>query len=333
MKAPFFTGKPYLGSGKSRCPGENALSLLSRIDSGTCFEDPSRFPDFSSSPVNLCMKEKHPFDAGKPYLGCEYPIARSLKEGADYSPDWRDKETQNHLRQITQAKDQEAELAEVLRRQRDGYIREFVRSHCGVSFPYQLSVERAIRCNRCAATAGAIGAMVIAGQSTAEIAKIVPATIETIQYFEKLFFDIRPCLNEKLWLHNFCYGENGNRLFQVALESGWDGLSKILLREGQKSPRNLQRTAGILHGRVEDYVFGLEENNVSVSEKDLDRLTRVCQLSASGTLPSLDDSAPVKIEDPQVPRSVRDLTPAGRERVAALLEEDSPEGGREKRRF
>ncbi len=319
MKAPFFTGKPYLGSGKSRCPGENALSLLSRIDSGTCYEDPSRFPHFSRSPVNLCMEEKHPFSTGNPYLGHEYPIARSLKEGADYSPDWRAKFTENYIRQITQAKDPTAELAEVLRQQRDGFIRELVQFHCHVPFPTQLSLERAIRFHRVARTARAIEAMVIADQSMKEIAHIVSATIETIEYFEKLFFDVRPFLNNKLWVRNLCYGENGNRLLQLALEGGWDGLSEVLLRDGPKSPRNLQRSASILHRRFQDYVYGLEENNVPVSEKDFDRLNRVCHLSASGALPSLDDPPPAELKDPTVPPSVADLTPAGRERVAALL--------------
>lgn len=178
---------PIWVPGSRDARAKNAQSLLSRIDSGTCFEDPGRFPHFSRSPVILSMKEKQPFDVGKPYLGHEYPIARSLKEGADYSPDWRVKKTENHIRQITQANDPKAELAEVLRQERDGFIRELVQFHCHVPFPTQLSLERAIRCHRVARTARAIEAMVILDQSMKEIARIVSATIETIEYFEKLF--------------------------------------------------------------------------------------------------------------------------------------------------
>ena len=262
------------------------------------------------------MEDKHPFEAGQPYLGGEYPIARSFKEGADHSPDWRAKLTEDYVRQIAQAKDRQAELAEVLRDQRDGYIRDLVKFHQGVPFPQQLSVQRAIRCCHVSRTARAIKAMVIAGKSMTEIAQIVSATVETIEYFEKLFFDVRPYLDQKFLLRSICHGD---RWLEEAVERGVAGVSEIVLRDSPKGSRNLQHSASILHARFEDYVFKLEENNVPVSEKDFDRFIRACQLNASGALPCLDDAAEEEIKDQNISPEVKALTPAGRERVWHFL--------------
>ena len=263
------------------------------------------------------MKAKAKFCTGEPDSGREYPIARSLKEGADYSPDRRAKVTENYIRQITQAKDKEGALAEVLRQERDGFIRELVQFHRGVSFPNQLSVQRAIRLE---SVAPEIKAMVITGQSLQAIAKIVSTQTQTLEYFEKLFFDVRSYLDQKLWLRKLCYGENGNRLMRVALERGWAGLLEVMLREGPKSPRNLQRSISVLHGRFEDYVCELETNNIPVGEKDFERFIRACQLSASGELPFLDDPPPDETDEKTYSPTLRKLGPVGRERLRQFLE-------------
>ena len=263
------------------------------------------------------MTAKAKLYTGEPDSGREYPIARSLKEGADYSPKWRAMVTETFIRQITQAKDQEAAAAEVLRRERDGFIRELVQFHRGVSFPNQLSVQRATRLG---SVAQEIKAMVIAGQSMQAIAKLVSTQTETIEYFEKLFFDARRYLDEELWIHKQCYGESGNRLMRVALRRGSAGLLEVMLRAGPKSPRNLQRSTSVLHGRLEDYVFELETNNVPVGEKDFERFIRACQLSASGKLPFLDDPPPAEKDEKPYSPTLRKLGPVGNERLRQFFE-------------
>ncbi|HEV3394464.1 MAG TPA: hypothetical protein VG103_13275, partial [Chthoniobacterales bacterium] len=81
-----------------------------------------------------------------------------------------------------------------------------------------------------------------------------------------------------------------------------------------------QRSASILHRRLQDYVFGLEENNVPVSEKDFDLLNRVCHLSASGALPFLDDPPPDETDEKICSPMLGKIGPVGRERLRQFFE-------------
>lgn len=276
---------------------------------------PAGLPEFSSWPVVLGMHEEYPLSAGKPYLGPEYPIARKPEDGAE--PDWRTKVALNYILRIIRADDQKAELAKVLSEEKNAYIREAVRFHCEpeVPFPGRTSLQRAIICHKENRTGRAIKAMVVNGRSPKEIAEWLVLRTETLEYFEKLFWDVRPFLDKKFWLLGHC---KGDRWLEIALEGHWPILEKVMLQQwpqGADGPEAIRR---FFWRRVQRYISSRDDNNVPPNEEDLDLFERFWELHKSGALSNLDEP-PEEIKDPNLPQSYVDLTPAGRDRVSAFL--------------
>jgi len=249
-------------------------------------------------------------------------IVRSPDEGPNYQPNWRWLTVQKYLAEIESSAESSADRSKklelILDREKEEVVRQTLQFHCGVLGDGEAPVKYALLCAQDATTAGAIMAMVVAKASIERIAIEMGTQPGKIEFFEKLYFDVRPYLGNRFLLRKICFGNGGHRWLKVAFLRGWAGVEEIVLQRLPNGPRNLSHTVSVLLGRAQAHQFELEASNAPESEKDLQLLLSVSQANAK--FPFLQDT----IEENPVPeteasKGVAELTPVGRERVAAFL--------------
>ena len=246
-------------------------------------------------------------------------IVRNLEEG-DYLPDWRAQTVEKYLTEIAQAEDKATKATELAEAETDEFVRRLLHFHCGLPCESQPAVAYAIGCLRRPEKAWAVKAMVVAGRPVEQIAEEIGTAPGYIECFEQLYFDARRYLDYRLWLDTICRGERGHRWLEVALDRGWPGVEEVVLRRLPRGPRNLRHAISVLAGRVQDYIFGQEADNVAPSEKDLALLRSMSPMHDE--LPFLED--PIEEEQP-LPESAafnsfKKLSFGDREKVRSLLD-------------
>lgn len=250
-------------------------------------------------------------------------IVRSLDEGPNYQPAWRWLTLQKPLAEInhlTEPGDSAVKLAEILEREHDEIIRKTLEFHCGVSSGDDAAVEYALRAQRTPEVAIKIKAMVVANGSIEVIASKLGTQPAKIEFFEKLFFDVRRYLDKRDWLETICRGSGGHRWLQVAFERGWAGVEEIVLGHLPKGPRNSSHIISTFLGRAQAYAFGLEAANIPPSEKDLQLLLSALQANGNGQFPFLEDAVEEQsIPDSEASKGFMRLSAADRDRVRAYL--------------
>jgi hypothetical protein len=231
------------------------------------------------------------------------PSVRSLEEGPNYQPNWRWLTVQQYLAEIENPAeadgDSPTKLQLILDREEDEIVRKTLQFHCRVLSDDDAAVKYALNTARSPLAAETIKAMVLAGCSLEDIAKKMGTPPARIDFFEKLYFDVRRYLDNQILLCKICLGSEGHRWLQVAFERGWPGVEEVILHRLPKGPRGLNHAVSVLLSRVQDFLFQLEARNVSPSEKDLERLLRVLQANAHGQFPFLEDG----VEEPPAPES------------------------------
>lgn len=224
--------------------------------------------------------------------GKTVPIPRRLRESPNYSPCWRTEVFERYLIKIAEAKSQSSALSKVLSTESDPFIRQLLLFHFGRRCVIPDAVRYALECRQSEAQnqiAGRIKAMVVSGRTAEEIALGVGTDPRNIRAFEKLYFDARRFLENRVWLKQLCYPSLlGNepayrqaeaRWLAIAFEYGWAGLGPILSPPRPVSPQSgrdgLGRLVRVLLSRSGDYAAGLEISGVRPSERDLQLLLHV----------------------------------------------------------
>jgi hypothetical protein len=249
-------------------------------------------------------------------------IVRSLEEGPNYKPDRRWLIVQKYLAEIhndDKTADPSVKLAQILDREKDEIIRQTLEFHCGSSNGDNGAIEYALRTDRTPAAAVKIKAMIVAGGSIDQIATKLGTDSAKIEFFEKLFFDVRRYLDKRDWLETICSGEDGHRLLELALERGLPGLEEVI-HGLPKGPRDLAPIISVLLGRSQKHARNLELSNVPTSEKDLQVLLSVLRANTTGQFPFLEDAVdPTPLPDTPAFNKFAALNSAGRERVCAFI--------------
>ena len=304
--------------------GGNYLSITFRIDYA---HQPGRKIVFSTSGV-LLVGRSHAqiMKTNTQNLTPNHPVSltrivRNLDEGPDYQPDWRWLVVHQHLSEIhedSKTNDASVKLTQILDREKDEIIRQTLQFHCGDSNVDNGAVGYALRANLTPLAAIKIKAMVVAGCSIDQIATKLGTDPAKIEFFEKLFFDVRRYLDKRDWLETICSGERGHRLLQVALVRAWAGLEE--LNSSPKGPRDLARIISVLLGRSQKHVFDLEFSNAATSEKDLQLLLSVLRANYVGYLPVLEDAVePTPLPDTPGFKKFAALNAGERDRVRSFL--------------
>jgi hypothetical protein len=231
------------------------------------------------------------------------PIVRSLEEGPNYQPNWRWLTVQQYLAEIENPAeadgDSPTKLQLILDREEDEIVRQTLQFQYDVLSDNEAVVKYALLCAASAEDAWMIKAMVVANRSTELVAEEMSTQPAAVDFFEKLYFDVRGYLDKRAWLRKICFGKDRHRWLQVAFERGWPGVEEVILHRLPKGQRGLNPAVSVLLGRVQAGLFQLEASNVDPSEKDLELLWRVLQANTHGQFPFLEDG----VEEPPAPES------------------------------
>jgi hypothetical protein len=170
-------------------------------------------------------------------------IVRSLEEGPNYQPNWRWLKVQQHLAEINNSAEAAGEFSTrlelILDREKDEIIRKTLQFHCGVLSDDSAAVEYALRTASTPLAVEQIKAMVVANGPIERIAKEMGTHPAKIDFFEKLYFDVRPYVDNRGWLRTICIGSSAHRYLKVALDRGWAGVEEVVLQRTPKGPRDL----------------------------------------------------------------------------------------------
>lgn len=214
---------------------------------------------------------------------------RRLSDGWDYQPEWRCAVIQGYLGEIAQVPDRKKALEAMLYREKDPFIRQglaFRMTGTCVSAP---QFTWAFRCAYENSRSGALSmlkAMVIAGLPNTLIAQELGTEPKNVVTTEKLFFDARRYLSNRLWLRSAVVQPRPNEVMSpensrerlwlsVAYETGWDGLEAVLHGGEDCRDETLETTAqrieAIAGRRALEFLRGLERDAIAAGEEDLRR--------------------------------------------------------------
>ena len=219
----------------------------------------------------------------------ETRICRGLEDGWDYQPDWRTRHVDAYLEQIAKAPDRKAALVEVVCSEKDPVVRQGLRHRMTGSCAATAAFAWAARCARDNTRTGVLSmlkAMVVAGLPTAAIASELGTTPFNVVIAERLHFDVRRYLQNRLWLRSTVIEPREERLsnpeqsrarmwMTVAFESGAERLLSVL-RGGEDTSTetletNAQRIEAITGRRALEFVRGLDRSGSVETEDDLKR--------------------------------------------------------------
>ena len=216
-------------------------------------------------------------------------ISRSLDAGWDYGADWRLQQVDAYLGEIANTPDRKHALQQILYREKDPVIRQALRYRMVGGCAANTAFNWALQCARDNARTGLLSmlkAMVIAGMPPMQIAKELGTAPFNVMIAEKLFFDVRRYLQNRIWLNSsvITQGEKcilspeaarERRWLSVASESGSERLLKVLRGGEDASDETLEMTAqkieSITGRRALEYVNSLERDGTALNEDDLKR--------------------------------------------------------------
>jgi len=216
-------------------------------------------------------------------------IIRRLDDGWSYAPDWRLQAIENYLVEIAAAKDRKAAVQEVLFRETDPVVRQGLRHRMSGQCAATTAFSWAFQCARGNARTGILSmvkAMVLAGLPVAVIAKEMGTTSLNIVVAERVHFDVRRYLENRLWLRSVVvepYQDapstpemSRERMWlSIAFESGAERLLKVLRSGEDANEETLEATAqrieAIAGRRALEYVRSLERSGTAAVEDDLKR--------------------------------------------------------------
>jgi len=240
-------------------------------------------------------------------------VVRSLEEGPDHQPDWRNRVVENYLGDIAKAQDGKARLSEILFTEKDPFVRQFLRFRFDGRSVNTEAFNYAQGCqtrNRTTGAASIIKAMVLADRTCEEIAEELGTKRMNIVTFEKMFFDVRRYLNNESWLLRVVTVEptegmgeaealREKRWLSAAFHRGWPGVEQVVFHRkpnvGEAVEQLSQQLLASLGSRALEYVEELELSGARPSEEDLRRFL-TARNAQSRQPPAAPDSA-IKASD------------------------------------
>lgn len=202
-------------------------------------------------------------------------IARNLRAGPDYSPNWRFQVVEALLPAITGSSGVSRVAATLIDTEPDPVIRQVARFHTGKHCVISAEIEYALRCHRSRNANGMaedIEAAVIACVDRAQIARQSGTGVKQIWVYEMLHYDVRRFRDASHWQKRLVYN-SGSRLAITALERGLAGLQVIYQwhreRYAHVGEELLNRLWLGLLARALDYYTGMELSGAPTTERDL----------------------------------------------------------------
>ena len=267
-------------------------------------------------------------------------IPRSLNDGPDYSPRWRFLVAEQKLVEIVAAPCVAAALERAILAERDPFVRQLLRFQMGrrtvgeSSFNYVLVRMRSPQGEWMMRM---IAAMVICGRSPLEIAQELGIARFHVVVFEKVLFDVRPCLSNRFWVKQLCFtpamtpwlGQRASRLLTTAAQRGWAGLCTTFAKSNAASqPAGKKAFDEFRLGftaRSSDFVTSLEINGIDPSAHELALLADLSQFHAkvAPDLHQLDYPKPLtykeKMQEEEAAKLVQQLSRESRQKIARAL--------------
>lgn len=228
------------------------------------------------------------------------PITRSLEEGSDFSPDWRQQVVATYLKEHAAAGGTQS-WERLLGNECDVLIRQTVRYHLGSSLIPE-AVRYALGCqqhNNVTGMASNIRAMAMAGLTYAQIAKETKTSRRNIFVFCRLYFDIERYIDNEAWLESllrrdFSGGESqvrtrDRRLLRSAFHKGLDGVVSLLTPRQSRTPEEIVELSDQIRyavaARAMEYVEDLNDEGIQPGAEDFSRHLMVSAASARGFVP------------------------------------------------
>ena len=244
------------------------------------------------------MQPKNPYQ-----LNPTPAITRSLEEGPDYLPDWRNRVVQQYLRDIAEPGRRTHKLAALVAAEPDEWVIELLLFHLDGPSLLGPSVNYAVRCVRANAKSrfgSKIKAMILAEFLTEEIASEMGTESNNIDVFEYLFFDIRRYRARRTWLEGISNPDPAEartpeettelRFLQIARTRGKAGVREDILgccppNKGFTAyPAILANVAKKAVERASEFYLQQDINTLS-SEVDFTVLRYIAQYAESFELP------------------------------------------------
>jgi len=219
-------------------------------------------------------------------------IIRRLEDGWEYQPSWRLQVIESYLLEIAATNDRKAAVQKILFREKDPVVRQGLRFRMnGVCAGANVTkaFEWTFQCARGNARTGILSmvkAMLLAGLPTAVIAKEVGTSSLNIVVAERVHFDVRRYLENRLWLRSVVVEPHQDApstpemsrermSLSIAFESGAERLLKVLRGGEDASEKTLEATAhrieAIAGRRALEYVRRLDREGLAANEDDLKR--------------------------------------------------------------
>ena len=253
-------------------------------------------------------------------------IIRSLMDGPDYWPDWRNRAVQNYLTEVMEAACSDARLAAIMDTEKDPFVRQFLRFRFNGRSVNAVAFRYAVGCqdrNPTTGSASMIKAMLVADRAPEEIAEELGTETRNIVAFAKIFFDVRRYLNNEAWLRRIVFAETPEgagqaealrerRWLAAAYHRGWEGVEHVVFHRSSGKAESVEalsvRLQETLASRALEYALDLETNGTTPTESDLHRF-----LAARNTQARL----------PQVPTDNQETMRAFLKGVQASVEEEA----------
>ena len=220
----------------------------------------------------------------------ETRVVRSLEEGPDYAPDWRQQVVQAYLADVAVSKEPLCRLQEICWMEKDPYVRQYLRfrydGHSVNIDAFRYAEGCRVR-NAETGAASMIKAMILGDRTPEEIATELGTEVRNIVTFAKVFFDIRRYLNNENLLRRVALhdapaadmakaeAQRERRWLSAAFHRGWTGVEQVVFQRQTGAPEELDqlssRLQSTLASRALEYVHDLESSGLQPCEADLQR--------------------------------------------------------------
>ncbi len=215
-------------------------------------------------------------------------VIRSLEEGPDHQPDWRNRVVAIYLADIAKAPDGKSRLTEILFTEKDPFVRQFLRFRydgvCSNAAGFRYAAGCQAR-NAARGPASMIRSMLVADRTPTEIAAELGTTRLNIVTFMKVFFDVRRYLDNEVWLQRIAMtppegmGDaealRERRWLTAAYQRGWEGVEQVVFHRVPSTVESIEATsrqlAANLGVRALEYVGDLQARGEAPNENDLRR--------------------------------------------------------------
>ena len=233
-------------------------------------------------------------------------VVRSLEEGPDHQPDWRNRVVELYLADIAKAPDGQRRLSEILYAEKDPFVRQYLRFRydgvCSNAAGFRYAAGCCAR-NAATGAASTIRAMLVADRTPTEIAAELGSTRINITTFMKCFYDVRRYLGNEVWLRRIVMtppdgmGEaealRERRWLTAAYHREWEGVQQVVFGRIPSATESIEtmsrQLTAALGSRALEYVGDLQASDKAPAEADLQRFLSARNIEARQPIRQTDD--------------------------------------------